>query len=402
MDINKFNTLLGYEKTLPPMRAARTMDTLEKCYRYSILDKDMNETKEIMTEAEFIVYSLQNGRELNERIDKPCSKCQVSRCIDAYSCTKGKTKYSLWNEKYGTEITKTGYDFALWLISEELLSFEKVQERIDTETAAKEKTEQETGKKEQEQKIAEESEQEAKEQYKKWLEETTKNYGSLVVDPYVKGITEGEKVLIMRDIFLDIIGHCEEHAKTLLVLIDNIGSLRCRRDLINRLHNGNVASIKTFEHITGIKLAKNYKERCVQLETITKADYKKSKQYKSRKKSEQTKQAAYTDIFYKYQKSENGNTFEFVESQGRLWKYNGYDFYITYVKINRLPYSITEGKTGLIVARENTLKEAKDAAKEITKNMRRGKPMDKPFAEVIEQTINKNGISPLYKKHTET
>ena len=394
MDINRFDALLGYEKTLPPMRKAKAIPILEKQYRYSISDDGINGTTEILKESEFIVYALQKGYKLKMYANKPCNNCQVLRCFDE-SCTKGKIEYYLWGEKYGVNITKTGYDFALWLISEGLTSFEAVQEKINNETAEKEKADNETDRIEAKQKADAEIQQQTEAKHKKWLIEAAKNYGSLIVDPYVKGITEGEKVLIMRDIFLDIVGNFEEHAKTLLVLIDNIGSPLCRRDLIRWLHNGNTASIKTFEYITGIKLAKTQKERRKQLEIITKADYTtRPKQYKPQKPKEQ---AEYNDIFYKKQLSGTGETknVEFIETKGRLWKCNGYDFFIAYTKP---VYKITEGKTGLLVASGNTLKEVQKAAREITKNMRGGKPMDMPFAEMIEQAIKNHGISPLYQE----
>ena len=397
MNINKFDTLLGFEKTLLPMRAARATDTLGKRYRYSISDYNKKETKEIMTEAEFIVYSIQQGWGLKENTDKPCRKCKGLHCIDESACPKGKIKYYVWGKKYGVEITKTGYDFALWLISEDLLTFDSIQERIETEKAAKEQSERDAAKAEQEQKAIAEAEEKAENEYKEWLYETTKNYGSIIVDPYVKGITEGEKVLIMRDIYLDIIGEYHERAKTLLVLIDNIGNPRCRRDLISRLHANNIASIKTFEQITGIKLAKTQKERSMQLETITKSDYTTTpKQYIPRKPNEQ---AEYNDIFYIKQPSGDGNNIEFIESCGRLWKYNGYDFFITYAEKNKTAiYKITEGKTGVLVVRGSTLKEAKDTAREITNDMRGGKPLGTSFAKIIEQNIKNHGISPLYKE----
>jgi hypothetical protein len=183
----------------------------------------------------------------------------------------------------------------------------------------------------------------------------------------------------------------------LLVLIDNIENLRCRRDLISRLHNHNVASIKTFEHITGIKLDKTHKKRIAQLELIQKSDYTaKPKHYKPRKSKEQ---ADYNDIFYKKRLNEDGISIDFVEARGRLWNYDGYDFFITYAKKgDKISYTVTEGKTGILVTSGNTLKEVQAAAKEITNNMRGGKPLETPFAAILERNIKNHGISPLYKE----
>ena len=120
MNINRFDTLLGYEKRLPPMRAAKVLQTLEKCHYYEIEDNnEKNRTTIRLSEAEFIVSALQRKNRLENK---------------EYN---GKLKYHFWGNKWGYRITKTGYDFALWLISEGLTSFETVQERINAETAEK-------------------------------------------------------------------------------------------------------------------------------------------------------------------------------------------------------------------------------------------------------------------------
>ena len=197
-NIIRLNSLLGYEKTLSPMRAARVIETLEKRYRYDIFDDSMNEIKEVMTEAEFIIYALQEGRILEEYLNRPCSKCQVARCIDESACTKGKLTYHLKCEKYGTEISKTGYNFACWLIAEGLTTFDNIQMRFNLENAEKARAEQESKKTEQEKKEAAEAEEKAENEYKDWLYETHRNYGGI-------DTPEGEKIIIQRDIFLDII-----------------------------------------------------------------------------------------------------------------------------------------------------------------------------------------------------
>ena len=195
--MNKYErTILGYEKTLPPMQAGRIADILATPCTYVI-----DEVRKTMTESEYILHALGSGWKPKEYVGK------------------GKTSYGLTNGKYGAGVTKTGYKFALWLVAERLTTQAAVGERLDVEL--------------------DQRRQQDEHQYKDWLEEAVRNYGGV-------GTAEGAKILIQRDIFLDVIGEYADHAKSLLVLIDNIDNPRCRQDLISRLHNGNVASIKTF------------------------------------------------------------------------------------------------------------------------------------------------------------
>ena len=58
----------------------------------------------------------------------------------------------------------------------------------------------------------------------------------------------------------------------------------CKEEVISRLYNGNKASIKVFECLTGLKLPKAYKERKTYLESLTSADFKEMTGYKPQKK----------------------------------------------------------------------------------------------------------------------
>lgn len=381
MNINRFKTLLGYEKTLSPMKLAKAAETLSKNFRYTFLDDDLNEIgKEILTEAELIVYSLKEGLKPESYLEKLCSKCTALVCPEN-ACVKGKTTYHMKAKKYGTVISKTGYDFALWLVSEDLTTYDSVQARINEEITAKEKAYQEELLATQRKIAEEEAERQAENEYKRWLDETVRNYGGI-------NTPEGAKIIIQRDIFMDIIGEYNDRAKELLIMIDNIETPRCRRDIISRLHNGNVASIKTFEHITGIKLAKTNKERQIQLEKITKSDFaEQPKQYKSRKVAEQKE---FDTPFYICNINRETQKPEFIHSFGRLWQYGGYDFYIQ--RDDKGLYKATEGKTGLRVAYGlSTLTAVYNAVKSVLEKY--GANFDKTIA----QNIERNGLSPLYK-----
>lgn len=379
MKINKFTSLLGYEKTLIPMRAARAETALSKQYRYSLINSDGTDMgKEVLSEAEFIAYALQSGRRPQSYVERPCAKCQESYCVSEESCTKAKTLHKMTDGKYGTKITKTGYNFANYLINAGLVTYEAVQEQINNENTEKEKAAQEAALVLEEQKRKAEVEAKAEADYEKWLNETTAHYGT--------SVSENEKLLIQKDIFMHLVGIFNPRVVQLLVLIDNIENPRCRRDIISLLHNDNDASIKTFEHVTGIKLAKTYKARKAQLEKITKADYRDMKQYKPRK---QAVEAEYNDIFYILSR-ESG--YVFVECRGRLWRYGGFDFYIQ--KYGEGHYKATEGRSGLLVTINNkTLDDLKkDVADKVTGS---------GFSNAIDRSIEKYGLSPIYSPNNE-
>ena len=71
----------------------------------------------------------------------------------------------------------------------------------------------------------------------------------------------------------------------ILTLIDNIDNDLCKDTLMNWLHNGNRASIKVFECITGLKLPKSNKERREYLRGLSKSNYIESVEFKPRKKA---------------------------------------------------------------------------------------------------------------------
>jgi len=258
------------------MHAARAKVALSKIYRYSLLDANGDNTGiEVLCVAEYIAYTLQIGWKPDIRIEYPCGKCEKIRCIGKQSCEKGKTVYYVTGGKYSNLINKTCYDFANYLIDTGLTTFEAVQQQISNEKIANEIAVQEAARIKEEQETAMENEAKAEANYKNWLNEAVEKYGM--------SVSGNEKILILTEIFQHLANGFHNRAIRLLVLIDNIDNPRCRRDIIFCLYNDNVASIKTFEHITGIKLAKTYKERKAQLETITQADYGKPKQYKPRK-----------------------------------------------------------------------------------------------------------------------
>ena len=325
-----------------------------------------------MSEAEFIVESMRAGKIPGIRIVRTCIICQPFQCDDDELCKRGKTIYCLADDTLASQISETGYEFANYLIDSGLIAVdpERLKPAVkeaapDTQTAEQE-----------EQLVLDALTSET--DFIEWLRKAVSIYG-------INNKQEIEKLLVLKDIFLDIAGIYDDNAKSLLVVIDNVENPICRKDLIKRLTNNNKASILAFEHVTGIKLAKSLKDRNAQLEKITRADYAAHpSQYKSKLTADQE---AYNDTFYiAGQKPDKSITF--VESRGRKWRYSDYDFFIQ--RHGTGLYMATEGKTGLKVAADcKSIEELQEAVKK--------KADSDGFGKRIEGSVEKNGISPLYK-----
>ena len=88
--------LYGYADTLSGVKLERVRSVLLKRFRYN-----HNNVSEVMTRADFINKAIESKNN-----------------IEPYSY-KGKTCYRVWDsEHYAfTDITKTEYDFAQWLLA---------------------------------------------------------------------------------------------------------------------------------------------------------------------------------------------------------------------------------------------------------------------------------------------
>jgi len=325
-----------------------------------------------LNEADFIIDAMNAGKVPGTRFIRTCVICLPFQCADDEQCKRSKTIFCLADETFASQISDAGFEFANYLIKSELITVDPAKFKPvvtkNTEVTADEETEPV----EQQEELTEESD------FIEWLRKAVKLYG-------VSNKKEKEKLLVLKDIFLDIASRYDDNAKTLLVIIDNIENPICRKELIKRLTNENKASITAFHHITGIKPAKTYKERCTQLEKITKANYAdKPLPYVSKLT---TDQEAYNDTFYIASENPDKSVF-FIESRGRKWQYNGFEFFIQ--RHDAGLYMATEGKTGFKMAANcKSIEELQDAIKK--------KADSEGFGDKINGLVDKNGISPLYK-----
>lgn len=323
-----------------------------------------------MSEAEFIADSMKSGKMPGTRIIRTCVICQPFQCDEDVLCKRGKLIYCLADDTSASQISDAGYEFANYLIKSGLITVDSAKIKPFAINTAKETSV--ALPTEQLEELTSESD------FLEWLRKAVSLYG-------INNKQEIEKLAVLKDIFLDIAGRYDDNAKSLLVVIDNIENPICRKDLIKRLTNDNKASIMAFQHVTGIKLAKAFKDRSIQLEKITKADYAVHPlPYKAKLTADQE---AYNDTFYIAGENQDKSVI-FIESRGRKWRYNDFDFFIQ--RHDAGLYMATEGKTGLKVAANcKSIEELQDAIKK--------KAESDGFDKRIDGFVEKNGLSPLYK-----
>ena len=338
----KTNSFYGFTDSIKQPRRTKVENTLDKLVR--------DNSTAVYRYADFIV---------NKIFTEACNIAKIRTIthgmIEGYygkeygELKNPKTAYSIYDlSGHGYTLNKTYFDFANYII-ENFKTLDDVQTFINTESENI-KAEQEAELKRIEE---EKSDKEAKEQVKKDFE----NWKCDEVQKLIN--TDIHK--LCAEVFTSIYPDYNYPLGNLSVIVysDNIENPLCRDGLISMLHNNNKASIKVFEVYTGVKLAKNHKERIIQLETITKNDYKGMQEFKPRKKSEHIEKELET-----YYRSVKG---EFVEEKGESIKLDGMTFFIG--KSDKGMYIVTESTTGCGCTEAHKTKQlAKDAIKDIIKN----------------------------------
>ena len=202
-------------------------------------------------------------------------------------------------------------------------------------------------------------------------------YGVCCLNHQAEGYPKDKRYNTAKNIFMDELGNFRNRQIQLLVLIDNFDNPRCREKLNDWLSYYNTASLKTFYHITGIKLGKTNKAIQEKLNTITSKDFTGLIEYKKK---------PIPGGYKKFYKMISNVGFE--KAYGQYVRLKDFDLYLT---INNGLYSLTEGKSGVIVAQGYSKDEAISAFNNnIDDNMNMIK-------ERLEELIGKNGLSPLHE-----
>lgn len=333
MEIDKnLIDLMGYTKDLTPLK----MNRIEK-----VLLNYIREDNKIMTKCAYITNRIVLGYtpQLTENYSYYSAKLEGN--------TKPKNLYTIEKDNFYNEITKIEYDFANWLIENNLNTIEAIASaRIIEEKRLIDIVEAEEYKKSEELKNAQLQEQQQK-AFEEWTIEAINNYSNEY------------KINIAKDIFIDKIGQYNKYQLTkLLVCIDNIDNINCKNKLCSWLHNDNKASKKVFEHVTGLKLPSTHKEVKEFILNLNSSMYLETKEYKARVKHEQI-EVELKDYYIR----NRDNTLTKVK--GSEFK-NNYDLQLFIYK-NEKGYNITEATTGMSLIGNNNNKS--DIIKQLKERM---------------------------------
>jgi hypothetical protein len=313
MEIIKVKNMLGYGKELNEMRKAKLNKTLDKYYRYN---------GSILHSYEFIINRILESA----RLEIQENYSYYSAKLEGY--TKPKTLYKLVDEDSSySEVSKTEYDFAEWLVNNNIVTPEKIREFElieDNRSKEIERLEAERVEKELQEKLRKEQEEK---EFIEWFNNSYINYDNAERIELAKTIYENE----IEQSNIDL-------CKKVLFLIENIDNKGCRKDLMSRLRNHNPASRKVFYHVTGIRLPQTDKATIELLQNISIKDFKSSIKYNVKVKEEPKEMIK----FYMRTKEET----KLVE--GEDFK-NKFDLQLYLTHDSEKGYLIVEAKTGMTV-----------------------------------------------------
>jgi len=365
MNINIKDTYLGFTNNLKPMQKLRAEKTLDNLIRHN---------GNVITNKEFILIKLQEG--LIPSIEEDYS--YYSRKLQGD--TKPKTDYRLKDQDGSFyHITKTEYNYALYLLENNFLDKQKVKEFIIAENNRLLQSAQDEFNHKQQEKERKETLEREKQEFELWLIEQAENYNN------------NDKLDVTKSIFLDVQGQYNELMLCkLLVLIENIENQMCKDMLKSWLHNHNTISKKVFYHMTGIKLPSTDKGTMPFLDSLSTADYQGIISYtKKQSKVDKIKKEVITDTFYKLIRKPEPHYEEVIGIP--ISKY-GLDMFITQ-DANGI-YSISEAKSGLLIVNASTKNELMKRLKDVIEQYGVEK-----VNQMIQEQIDRGGIgiSPKYR-----
>jgi len=372
--INLQNTFLGFTDTLTPMQKSKVSSTL---------DTQIKHNNVIMPKKQFIYNKLQEGYTPHVEEDVSC----YSRKLGDY--TKPKTEYRLSNpEGSYYDITKTEYNFAIYIVQNDFLDVVKAKQYIDAEQNRLAQLAQEEFNRKQQEKLDKENLQQQKQEFDSWLSEQAENYSDDTKLDLAKSIFESEQG-----------DYNELYLCKLLVTIDNIDILACKEKLKNSLYSHNKTSKKVFYYVTGIKLPATDKGTFEILDGLTVSSYQgiipyKKKQSKTNNNNNnndnQTKsKTPITEAFYKSIRKPSPH---YEECTGIPLNKYGLDMFIT--QYSDGIYQLSEAKSGMLMIDADTKKKLMDKLKDII-NLHGIEKINR----MIQDNINSNGIgiSPKYR-----
>lgn len=372
--MQNMKSFLGFTDVIKEPRKTKVEDTLNKVMRYNGLETESGEKNPIMSRKQFLLELLKQNNNVTCEHDVK----YYSRKLEDY--TKPKTEYRIYTtDGCYFEITKTEYDFCMYCKENNLVTDKSINAYITEE----EKRLQAIAEAEAEiARIQAEKERAEREEY---------NRIHAMIQEEVETLPAEQKE-IMNSIYLSMLGmEANNRSYTLLVCINHFDNEVCKNEIISRLHNDNVASIKTFECITGLKLPKGYKERIAYLNSITSNDFIGMIEYKERKKAEHKE--IITEEFYINQRDNNGS-FHWQKVIAEPYTKNGIDFLIQCINGQ---IKISEARTGSLFAYGKNKTEAKEKVDKFFQE--KGKEKILELIETMYTMVSKTaGDNPRYNR----
>lgn len=387
--LNLSETYFGFTDNKKPMQAAKIEKTLDKLWRFD---------GEVMAMKKYVFLKLQEG-------SKPGYEenySYYSKRLNDY--TKPKTLYKLMHEDdCYTEITKTAYEYANYLLKNNLTDEDNASQFIINET--KEKEEKEKLEREKEQKKREEQEaQREKEEMerkealakkrKKWFEIGEKVVSNFESNPImevldnnwkeIKSIYVDEEKEVFYDNmiqkFTEMLGNESYCAYWLKFYINNENN----QDLYKNDYTLRNNPMRKLEKEILFKAFSNVsvEDKDTTITAKVKAVFE-NREYKGGKAPKQHK-------FYYVKKDPETMTSTFVEAYGQKIIIDNIE---CYVRKEDGKYIVTEAKTGLSIGGFNSNKnKAISIAKELIKKNR------EKMEQFINKQIERNGVSPLFQE----
>lgn len=256
---------------------------------------------EVVTRAVFVINQVLSGRVPETKMERHYSK-------KLEALTEPKEIYILRDLKDRAyyEVTKTEYNFALYLLDNEFCTLERVETQINLEMEEEAELH----------RVSEEKKQ-AKAQEKARAVQEAKNFTDwLEINKYK--YNDRGMLQIAKNIFLNKLNNY--HAPSMrefLFCIFGISNEGCRKVVMNRVHIHNKASVKVFECVTGVSLPKTAKGIREVLSSITEANYTSPKTV--------CLSAKYRGLQEVYSLDKSG---WFRIGMGEKCEYNGYTYYL--------------------------------------------------------------------------
>lgn len=361
------NSFLGFTDNRTALQAGKIEKCLSKAFRYNGV---------VMERRDKMLQDLRNGKE--PKIAEETVNGKTKKSYRVYSTIKDG---EFAGTRVFSEITKTEYDFCMYLIKNDLVSEERVNAYIEEEKQRKE--EKEVAERQAEEAAREEEEKQAAElaEFETWAKSMAEMYSGT------------SNASTMEKIFIDKLGEFKNPigAFKLLVYIDNIDSHPlCREKLKERLYTGNKASRKTFECVTGLKLPKNNRDTVEFIDNLHKSDYCNKVDYKVKDKTEvKSNNESELKEFYILEVDKEHKRKEYKRVFGEKIVKKGFACFIHELKDKT--YAVSSVECGVRLATGKTKAEA-------VKNLKReiSRFGDVELRQKLQEIVNLYGASPLY------